>query len=200
MVFAATYIEVVPSVSDQAARLLRREQEASRNDEGVLRLEMLQRLDRPPQFLALSGWSSEQALETHRQTPRVVDLNQGLAPMLGAPYDSRQHQALAQTEESQSGAAAITVVTHVDVTPPKKDAAMAALEQLAAESATHQGNYRFFVWQQLDRPNHFTLVETWADRDALEAHGRAAATTAFRRTLAPMLGALYDDRRYRVLD
>jgi quinol monooxygenase YgiN len=54
--------------------------------------------------------------------------------------------------------------------------------------------------QQPNRLNHFTVVDTWKDQPALDAHDVAAGTLAFREKLGPMLGALYDDRRYKSLE
>ncbi len=197
--FVASYIEVAPRVIDQAAALLRREREAARDDTGLVQCEVLQRLDRPNQFVALSCWSTQQALEAHRQTRHVADLDQELAALLLAPCDSRLHRRLTTSETMPPSDRDITVVTHVDVTPQHKDAAVTALLELAAAGRTHGGNHGFEVWQQLDRPNHFSLVERWIDSETLEAHGMASATRACRQTLAPMLGALFDDRRYRAL-
>jgi quinol monooxygenase YgiN len=198
-VFVATYLEVIPPATDETASLLRREQEATRADEGLLWFEPLQRLDRPTQFLALSAWSHPPALWAHRSTPHVADLNQALAAFLAAPLDSRHHRGLASSEVRPPGASGLTVVTHVDLTPTHKDEAMVALQELAIRSRSHPGNRCFLVWQQLDRPNHFSLVETWTATDTQQAHSMADETQAFRRTIAPMLGALYDDRWYRPL-
>jgi quinol monooxygenase YgiN len=51
-----------------------------------------------------------------------------------------------------------------------------------------------------NRLNHFTTVEVWKDKPALDAHGLAAGTREFRENVGKMLGALYDDRRYRTLE
>jgi quinol monooxygenase YgiN len=56
------------------------------------------------------------------------------------------------------------------------------------------------VLQQTNLANHFTLVEEWADRKALDAHIMAANTRLFREQLSPMEGALYDERFYKVLN
>jgi quinol monooxygenase YgiN len=90
-------------------------------------------------------------------------------------------------------------VTHVDVVPQHKDDAVVALEQLAEESQRHGGNVRFDVWQQTNRPNHFTVVETWSSRRTFDAHSMAGETRDFRSKLAGMTGALYDERLYRKL-
>ena len=101
----------------------------------------------------------------------------------------------------RAAAGLIYAVTHVDVIPPRKERRLCALlRQLAADSGKDAGHVRFDVLQQTNRPNHFTVVEVWKDRNAFDAHGMAAHTRQFRDRLAPMSGALYDERLYAVLD
>jgi len=95
---------------------------------------------------------------------------------------------------------AIYVATHVDVIPPRKDDGVAALKRLGDESRRGDGNLRFEVVQQANRPNHFTVVEMWKDAKAVEAHSMAAVTREFRDKLATMTGALYDERMYKAVD
>jgi quinol monooxygenase YgiN len=92
------------------------------------------------------------------------------------------------------------VVTHIDVTGQFKDDAIGFMKKLAADSRREPGAERFDVWQQSNRLNHFTVTEIWKDQAALDAHGRAAGTREFREKIGRMLGALYDDRRYRNLE
>jgi len=77
---------------------------------------------------------------------------------------------------------------------------VAAVKQLSDDSRKHADNLRFDAWQQTNRPNHFTVVEAWADRKAYEGHVQAAHTRQFRDKLGPMSGALYDERLYKWLD
>ncbi len=92
------------------------------------------------------------------------------------------------------------MLTHVDVIPPRKDDGVALLARLAEESRRDPGCARFDVVQQANRPNHLTVVEAWKDRAAFDAHAAAAHTRHFRAQLAPMSGALYDERLYAVID
>jgi quinol monooxygenase YgiN len=92
------------------------------------------------------------------------------------------------------------VVTHVDVPPPFKDTTVPLLQSLADASRKEAGNLRFEVQQQGNRPNHFTVVELWADQKAYDAHVMAPHTRQFRDKLGPMSGALYDERLYRAFD
>ena len=92
------------------------------------------------------------------------------------------------------------MLTHVDVPPPFKDTTISLLQQLSEASRKETGNQRFEVQQQGNRPNHFTVVESWADRRGYDAHVMAASTRQFRDKLGPMSGALYDERLYKPLE
>jgi quinol monooxygenase YgiN len=93
----------------------------------------------------------------------------------------------------------VVVITHVDVVGAEKDNAANALEQLADGSRRHSGNLQFDVWRQTDRPNHFTVVEAWANRGAFDVHQMQKETREFRSKLTPMSGSLYDERLYKAL-
>src|SRR5439155_529220 len=114
---------------------------------------------------------------------------------MGAIPDAR-----GQTPASPPVEGNIYSVTYVEVMPPCKDDGIAAVRQLADDSRLHEGNLRFEVVQQINRPNHFTVVEIWKDANATEAHSMAPATRRFRDKLAPATGALYDARKYKAVD
>ena len=198
--YTATYVEVAPASAVQAAGLLKAYRDASRKDAGAVRIDVNQRLDRPNQFTVVGAWADQKAYEANVVTAHAKTLNEKLAPMLAAPTDTRQHNALAAGDIKSAPGATVTAVTHVDVIPPQKDNGMAALKQLAEDSRKQNGNVRFDVFQQTNRPNHFTVVETWANRAAYDAHFVQAQTKDFRIKLATMTGALYDERLYRTLD
>jgi quinol monooxygenase YgiN len=197
--FTVTYVEAVPPSAAQAASLLTVYREARRIDDGLVSFEVMRRLDRPSQFTVLCAWTNGEAFDTHAAGSQATRLNRDLEPILAAPNDTRQHTGLAVGGASVVGRAGITAVTHVDVVPAHKDGGMAALARLAEEGRKHPGNLRFDVWQQANRPNHFTVVETWSSRRAFDSHAVAAETRGFRTQLALMTGALYDERLYRPL-
>jgi quinol monooxygenase YgiN len=200
-VYTATYVEVVPPSVAQGTALLRQYREASRKERGNLRIEVLQRIDRPNQFTVLAAWKDPEAFEAHAAAAAAPDLRANLAPFLASPSDERLHHGLAVgATPAASAPGPIYAVTHVDVIPPRKEDGVALLRQLAADSGKDAGNVRFDVLQQTNRPNHFTVVEAWKDRNAFDAHGMAAHTRQFRDRLAPMSGALYDERLYAALD
>jgi quinol monooxygenase YgiN len=199
--YTATYIEVLPAAAGQTLGHLRTYRDAARRDQGAVRIEVVQRLDRPNQFVVLGVWNTQQNYEVHTATPHASTLNDKLDPLLAAPFDTRQHNALSIGPlKSATGGALVVVVTHVDVIPPQKDNAVAALKELGDHSRKYPGNIRFDVWQQTNRPNHFTVVETWSNRAAFDSHLSQAETKEFRLKLSIMTGALYDERLYRNID
>jgi quinol monooxygenase YgiN len=200
-VYSVTYVEVMPPSRAAAAALLKRYREAVRKEDGNLRCEVVQRVDQPHQFAILEIWKDQKAFEVHARGPAVVDSREKIAAMRNAPTDERVHGGLSVGPiGSAAGLDAVYVVTHVDVIPPRKDDGVAALKRLGDESRRGEGNLRFEVVQQGNRPNHFTVVEIWKDAKAVEKHSMAAATREFRDRLATMTGALYDERMYRAVD
>jgi quinol monooxygenase YgiN len=196
--YSVTYIEVGPVLAKVGALALRNYCDAARKDTGAVRVEVLQRIDRPNQFAVLGAWSNPMAFEAHASGEQAKKLNEKLATTLASPNDIRQHTALS-VAPAKPAKDPIVVVTHVDVPPAQKDAGADALKKLADDSRKHAGNVQFDVWEQTGRPNHFTIVEVWANRGAFDLHEMQKETRAFRATLAPMLGALYDERIYKEL-
>ena len=61
------------------------------------------------------------------------------------------------------------------------------------------GNLQFDVWRQEGRPNHFTVIEALTNGGSFDVHEMQKETREFRMRLGPMLGALYDERLYKVM-
>ncbi len=197
--YTVTYVEVGPALANQAAAVLKAYRDAGRKDQGNVSFEVLQRLDRPNQFAVLGAWADQKAFEAHAAAAATKQANEKIAPLQAAPSDTRSHNALA-VAPSKVVRGAVYAVTHVDVIPPQKDNGVAAVKQLAEDSRKHNGNLRFDAWQQTNRPNHFTVVEAWNTRPAFDAHEMTDQTREFRKKLATMTGALYDERLYRAMD
>jgi quinol monooxygenase YgiN len=199
-VYLATYVEVMPTAVSSGAALLKQYRGASLNEDGNLRFDVLQEIDRPNRFVVVEAWRDKAALDAHAQAASTLQFRDKLKAIADAPYDERVNNGLyigQGKNESQSGA--IYVVTHVDVIPPGKDDAMAALKIMSADTANDPGNISYEVLQQVNRANHFTVVEAWTNRKAVDAHAMAAHTRAFRDKLVPFAGALYDERIYKAL-
>jgi quinol monooxygenase YgiN len=162
---------------------------------------VVQRIDQPHQFAILEIWKDQTAFEAHGKTTNTTDTREKIAAIRNAPTDERVHTALSIGPiDAPSTRGGIYVATHVDVIPPRKDDGVAALKRLGEESRRGADNLRFEVVQQVNRPNHFTVIEIWKDARAVETHSMAAPTREFRDKLATMTGALYDERMYRAID
>lgn len=196
--YTVTYIEVGPVLAKVAAGTLRAYRDAGRSEPGVTSLEVLQRIDRPNQFVVLGTWTDQKAFDAHNAGDATRKLNEKLETLLAAPNDTRQHSGLA-VAPAKAGKDPLYAVTHVDVIPPQKDNGVNAVEQLADQSRKHTGNLLFDVWQQTNRPNHFTVVEAWTNNGAFSLHQMQKETRDFRTKLAPMSGALYDERLYKAI-
>jgi quinol monooxygenase YgiN len=200
-VYLATYVEVMPNAIAPGIALLKQYRAASVKEDGNLRAEALAEIERPNRFVILEAWRDKAALDAHDQSAATLKFRDTLKPIADAPYDERINAALYVTQgknESQSGA--IYVVTHVDVIPAGKDDCIAALKAMSVDTASDAGNISYEVLQQANRGNHFTVIEAWTSRKALDAHAMAAHTRAFREKISPVAGALYDDRIYKALN
>jgi quinol monooxygenase YgiN len=196
-----TYIEVTPTAEAETVGLLRRVAAASRKEAGNQRYDVLQHVERRNQFAILEAWSDAKAFEAHGGGTAVKQFREALDPLRIGFYDERLDTAIdIGPVTAPPGRDAIYVITHIDVTGQFKDDAIVMMKKLAAESRREGGAERYDVWQQNNRLNHFTVTEIWKDQPALDAHNLAAGTREFRETLGRMMGALYDDRRYRNLE
>lgn len=206
--YIVTYAETAPAMAGQAAELADHYAAAGREAAGNLRFEALQRIDRSNQFAFVSVWKDQQAAQTYADSEATKQFHNKLQPLLSAPIDERPYTglegfstgAIGPTTSAHGNKGAIYVVTHVDLIPPKKDDGLAALKEVSVPSRAESGNLRYEILQQNSRPNHFTVVESWRNRQAFGAHEVATHTRKLRDLLLPLQGALYDERLYSAID
>jgi len=200
-VYVVSYLDVAPAARGMATSLLRQLASASRKDEGNMRFDILQRAAPSNQFAIVAIWKDQKAYDAHLAASHTKEFREKIKPQLISAIDDRVHMGMeiAATPAGKNGRGAVVVVTHVDVPPPKKDECIAALKTLVADSRKDPGSVRFDVFQQGNRPNHFSVVEIWKSQSAYEAHITAVSTKKFRDQLTPMSGALYDERLYRAI-
>jgi quinol monooxygenase YgiN len=199
--YVVTYLEVSPTATADGTKAVRQFRDAVRAEPGNLRAEALQRLGQPYQLVLLEAWQDQTAADTHAHASSTLKFQEKIRALQNAPADVRIHFPLSvgPLDAVHSGAA-VAIVTHVDVIPPQRENATALVKQLAEDSRRDGGNLRFEAVTQVNRQNHFTLIEVWRDRQSAEAHSMAVHTRTFREKLAPASGALYDERLYSVLD
>jgi quinol monooxygenase YgiN len=199
--FVVTLIEVAPSATAEAARLLKEVAASSRKESGNLRFEVLEQTDWPSHFAILEVWRDGKAFESHSGSTATTQFRAKLKPMQSGHYDERPGLGVAVGSlQAAPTPGAVYVITHVDVTGNFKDPTIALLNKFAEESRKEPNSERFEVWQQANRLNHFNLNEVWANRAAYDAHIAAAATKDFREKVGPTLGAFYDARIFHAIE
>jgi quinol monooxygenase YgiN len=199
MIYIVTYSEVQHAFVSQFIGLAQQYRQASGDEEANAEMTVLQEMYRPNRFVVLEEWESEPAFLAHQHLEHVVRFQSGLKDIYNSPSDQRVHNGFAVGPRQFTGPAHLFVVTHVDVPPPRKDETEALLRSAAEQSRGDLGNTRYDVFQQITRPNHFTVLSVWNDEASLASHQTAPRTRTFRETLGPMLGALYDERLYKPL-
>jgi quinol monooxygenase YgiN len=200
--YIATYVDVQPPLSGQSITLIKQYREATRKEGGNAIVEVIQEIGRANRFVILEVWKDQASFEMHEKATPTADFRSRLQAIHGSPYDQRVHQGLAIDSRSVAiPRNSVSVVTHVDVPPPRREEAEALLKTVAEESRKDEGNIRYDVFQQSpQRTNHFTVFATWKDAKAFESHEMKPHVRRFREALGPMLGALYDDRLYKPID
>lgn len=199
-----TYVESLPfdALSPQSgtASQLEHHRDASRKEAGNVRFDVLTELGRPNRFVILEAWRNMASSDAHDKADGTARFRQAMDKVRSAPLDIRTNAELfADPRPRDYRAGAIYVITHVDVTGDHKDDAVALLRSMSEATRKDDGNLGYDVFQQKNRPNHFTVVETWTDRKTQATHTAAPHTRAFRGQLLPMEGALYDERIYVTL-
>jgi quinol monooxygenase YgiN len=200
-VYLVTYFEVMPNAVASGAALLERYNGASRKEIGNLSFDVLHEMARPERFAILEVWKDKAARDGHDKAASALHFRDRLNEIQGAPYDERILSGLylgPVKDEHKPGA--IYVLTHVDVVPQHLNDGLALLGAMSVDTAKDNGNISYEVLQQANRLNHFTVVEEWTSKQALDAHATSPHTRAFRERLLPLAGALYDERFYRKLD
>jgi quinol monooxygenase YgiN len=199
--YVVTYVEVKPSAAAEGEKLVREFRNATRKEPGNLRTEALQRIGQMNQFVLLEAWKDQAAVDARFKAPAAVQFRDKIKAIQNAPVDDRVHFPLSVGPlEVKATGGSVAVVTHVDVIPPQRENGTAFTKQLAEDSRKEAGNLRFEAVTQVNRQNHFTVIEVWRDARAADAHSMAEHTRAFRDKLAPATGALYDERFYRFMN
>jgi quinol monooxygenase YgiN len=195
--YSVSYIEVKSASRVQALGTLKVYRDATRRDEANIRLELFEQADRPGHFLIVETWKTAEAFDAKAAARK--QLADWLEPMRVSGWDTRPYKTLSVASgPADANAKSVFVITHVDVAPDPKVAAM--LTTLATASRLEDGNIRFDVLLHTMRSNHFEVIETWKSERALENHANAAHTKKYRDDLQAALGSPLDERVYRVIE
>ena len=199
-IYLVTYFDVAPNAAQQSAAIAKDFVEASRKEDGSAGFEVFEEVERPSRFAILEIWRDKKATDAHNAGPAARAFRDKLQPLMIGGFGARPHGGLSiAAPKGQVPPDATYVLTHVDVFPVHKDAAIELVKAQAEAARKDDGNLRYDVVQWDGHPNHFTLVEVWRDRKAFDASVTAPHNKEFRDKLTPLEGALYDERLYRAV-
>lgn len=194
-----TYFDFGPSFITEATQGLRAWAASIRRESEVIEMILLSEVNRPERFALMEIWTEMAQLSAH-QASGARSLS-SIAASLCAPPDERIGEPFTiGTAQSGGTEASLFVLVHVDVLPFNLMAVGEWLKTQAQAARLESGALRYDVWRQTDRPNHFTVIQIWADRNAYAHHVESAATQAFRANLRTVKGSLYDERLYQRVD
>jgi quinol monooxygenase YgiN len=201
MIYIVTYIDVQPGFTGQAIDLARQYRKACSAETGSLWVEAMQEKSRRNRFVVIEAWKDESSAQNHESQEHTANFRATLRTIHNSPNDQRIHHEFSIAAQGAAGTgAALFVVTHVDVPPPRREETEVLLKRLAEESRSDGGNLRYDVFQQqAPRTNHFTVLAVWTGEQAFASHELKPHTRGFREALGPMLGAPYDERLFEQL-
>jgi quinol monooxygenase YgiN len=199
--YAVSYVEIMPSARAAMVAALRQYRDTSRLEEGYVRFDLLEQVGRPGHFAIVEMWKDPKALDAHGMAMSVKQFRDALQSIRVSDYDQRPYKTLAVGSATAMGnGEAIHVVAHVDTVGGGQADAPGLLGRLAEASRKEQGCLRFDVLQHTMRANHFTVIETWQNQKAFDAHVAAAHTKQYRDELQPMTGSPLDERVYKAIE
>ena len=196
---AVSYVEVVNSNFAHTAALaaFKRYQSAVKAQEGFVRFELFEQDGRPGHFVFIETWQDQPAFD--KRSPVIQkQFVDDLQAIRISDLDRRPYKTLATAPSLRPTRNTVYVITHVDASPATGVAMM--LQRLTESSRREEGNLRFDVLQHTQRANHFTVLEAWRDRKALDAHAAAPHTKQHRDEFAPMAGSPLDERVFQGLE
>lgn len=86
-VFVISHVDVAPNT--EAPALLQKLADASRQEAGNLRFDVVQHNQRANHFTVVEHWQSQAALDTHVATAHARQYRDALQPLTGSPLDER---------------------------------------------------------------------------------------------------------------
>ncbi len=193
-----TYLEFADDFANRGGALVMDYRGKNIRASGNSNIETFVEIGQPHRYAVVELWQNAAAQDGHAKAtggaPKL-DVKQGAL----APADVRLHKRWNSAGSMAPTSQSVFVLTHVDVPPPRQAEVEAIMKALAEKSRAEAGFARFDIVQSTTRPNHFTFIEAWENAAAAQAHATAPHTLEFRTKLNPILGALYDERRYKFL-
>ena len=196
--YAVAYVEINAASLPQATKSFHAYRMAAAAETGFVAFDLFEQLGRAGHFVLVETWRDQAAFDAHQIAASLAALKDALQPIRVSGYDQRPYKTLTVAPaRGAAGKNAVAVVSHVDIGGGPQMDVPAMLRKLAEASRAEPGNVRFDVTQHMMRANHFTVVEVWADQQALDRHAAAAHAKQYRDDVQPGTGSPLDERAYR---
>jgi quinol monooxygenase YgiN len=164
-----------------------------RTQDGFVDFEPFEQTGRPGHFVFVEAWRDQSAFDK-RATGFTKQFTDALESIRISDIDRRPYKVLSVAARARTSGDTVYVVTHVDASPVGQVPMM--LQRLAEDSRRDDGNLRFDIYQHTMRANHFTIIEAWRNRQALDAHAGSAHTRQYRDAFGPLAGSPLDERLF----
>jgi len=90
--YVATFIDLMPPGAAAGTAAIKQYVLDTRKDPGIVRCEAVAQIaGRANHLLVLEVWQDEAAFERHETAPHTLDFRAKMAPLIGAPFDQREH-------------------------------------------------------------------------------------------------------------
>jgi quinol monooxygenase YgiN len=199
--YAVTYVSVRPSARMSAITAFRQYRDASRKEDGYGRLELFEQAGPPGHLAIVETWRDQQAFDAHANAAHTRQFRDTFQPARITGYDERPYKTFTiATATGAASADAVHVVTHVDVVGGPQAGGPDLVRKVAEASRQERGAVRYDVLQHVMRANHFTVVETWTNQAAYDAHAAAPHTKQYREAMVPVTGSPLDERIYKAVE
>jgi quinol monooxygenase YgiN len=201
-VYGVTNLDVAPGATNQAIAVLKQYRDSALKQPGNAGVTLLQEEGWPNRFLIYETWKDQSAYDDNEKAVHTAEFRDRLKPIAVAPYDRRDYHVITVGPvRAAAGSDTIFTQVHLDVFPPGLAPTLVAVKEVAEAARKDNGNLRYDVVQSVKAPmSHMTLFAAWQSRKAFDAYEMSDAAREFRDKVGPLLGSLFDDRLYVLID
>lgn len=191
------YMEMRPSLIQDAVQQLRAWAHQQRRSRSVQKLVLLRELDRRNQFVVLaSAEKSTDAAVVEQDQFTMADL----AQFRILPNFSLDSEYMAGSKELSIPFGALVMVAHLDADPLQRQQTLLQLQKLGALIPELKGNQGVQILTWKKRTNHWTLISVWKDSDSYSSALEDPRIMKIRAAIASHAAAPADLRLYRRID
>ena len=92
--YAVSYVEVMPSARAAMVAALKQYRDASRQEDGYVRVDLLEQVAQPGHFAIVERWKDQQAFDSHGTASPVKAFRDALQSIRLSDYDQRPYKSL----------------------------------------------------------------------------------------------------------